>query len=81
MHSMYKTEVEVRHYNPRYVARDMVEVRGQDLEQDLLEMYFESKKRSGGGGKVIIDLNEDEGEVAYIQFESEEGTISLSFCK
>ena len=72
----YSLEVEV--YSPvqeEPVPLCTIEVRGPSsiIGSQMLDMYFESERRSGGGD---ITRCEKEGNVAYITFESEEGNMT-----
>ena len=71
----HNLEVEV--YSPvqeEPVPLCTVEVRGPSdvIASEMLEMYFESERRSGGGEVTVV---EKEGTVAYLTFVSEEGRL------
>ena len=44
--------------------------------KDVLMMFFESRKRSGGGDVEDMHLNDDES-IAYITFRSDEGKCKV----
>lgn len=54
-----------------------VEVLGvpEEVEDELLYLYFENKRRSGGGSLVSVEL---EGSRALLLFEEAEGKNALS---
>lgn len=54
-----------------------VEVLGvpEEVEDELLYLYFENKRRSGGGNLVSVEL---EGSRALLLFEEAEGKNALS---
>ena len=50
------------------------------IGKDILEMFFENTKRSGGGEIKQIEINEESGR-AIIHFADEAGKDLLSICK
>ena len=58
------------------LATDTIRVTGIDkpVSSDLLKMFFESKKRSGGGDTVKVDYKKEEG-TAVVVFKKTEGNI------
>ena len=50
------------------------------IGKDILEMFFENTKRSGGGEIKQIEINEESGR-AIIHFADEAGKDILSVCK
>lgn len=56
-----------------------VEVLGvpEEVEDELLYLYFENKRRSGGGNLVSVEL---EGSRAILVFEEAEGKNIFSLC-
>lgn len=56
-----------------------VEVLGvpEEVEDELLYLYFENKRRSGGGSLVSVEL---EGSRAILVFEEAEGKNIFSLC-
>lgn len=56
-----------------------VEVLGvpEEVEDELLYLYFENKRRSGGGSLVSVEL---EGSRAILVFEEADGKNIFSLC-
>ncbi|XP_046562806.1 protein mono-ADP-ribosyltransferase PARP14-like isoform X5 [Haliotis rubra] len=79
-HKVQSMDVKVALYKPRpptpppVVSTDTIVVTGcGDIGDDVLEMYFESKKKSGGGDvKSIGRRNESGSEVVLVTFEDPE---------
>ena len=73
--------VTVSPYNPIPEVQDTILVTGipGNIEQDMIEMYFESTKRSGGGkiAKIVTNFPKEE---AVITFEDAAGWCQ-KFCK
>ncbi|XP_046555938.1 protein mono-ADP-ribosyltransferase PARP14-like isoform X3 [Haliotis rubra] len=79
-HKVQSMDVKVALYKPRpptpppVVSTDTIVVKGcGEISDDVLEMYFESKKKSGGGEvKSIERRNEGGSEVVLVIFEDPE---------
>ncbi|XP_067657091.1 protein mono-ADP-ribosyltransferase PARP14-like [Haliotis asinina] len=79
-HNVQQRDVKVAVYKPRpptpqpVVSADTIVVTGYgDISDDVLEMYFESKKKSGGGDVKSIERSEEGGsEVVLVTFEDPE---------
>ena len=73
--TMSGQNLEIEIYSPtpdEPVIQDTIEVRGPPdvISSEVLDLYFENKKKSAGGEIIKI---KKEGNVAYVTYASEEG--------
>ena len=75
---IFNEVVEIKAYSPKPQCTVRITGLAESVTKDLLELYFESEKKSSGGNVKDIQLDETEGE-AYVTFETEEGKLSVEF--
>ena len=80
-HNVFGHEVTVLSTPPQQTTRESaVLVKGltKNVEPDMIEMFFESEKRSGGGEVVKMKMDQKKG-CAIIWFRHESGLYLLWF--
>ena len=66
-------------YEPSDIIPDVIEVTGfpsNDVDIELLELYFESSK-SGGCGNAVLETSIIAAGIVHIKFQSQEGKLIM----
>ena len=70
--------MDIKAYTPEPQCTVCVTGLNESASEDLLELYFDSEKKSGGCNVQNIQMDESKG-TAYVTFETEEGEIFIVF--
>ena len=61
------------------IIPDIIEVTGENVNTDVLEMYFQGVKSGGGRDKEVEWIRNVDDGVVHVKFVSTEGMYNISF--